>query len=77
MCYLTLLCPAKPPVAVAGNIVIDRIPDLSRNNQKCLCQGPGEVQVSRHLHGRIPDMSTGLLVRSFTGVSWLVWSVAD
>ena len=37
VCYLTLLGPAEPLVAVAGNIVIDRVPYLSRNNQKCLC----------------------------------------
>ncbi len=37
MCYLTIQCLAKPPVAVAGYVVIDRISYLSGNNQKCLC----------------------------------------
>ena len=43
MSYLTSLCLAKPPVAIAGYVIIDRISYLPRNNQKYLCQGPGVI----------------------------------
>ena len=52
MSCLTLVCHAKPFVAVASHIVIDGLPYWPWHNEKCLCQGPREVQITCYLQVR-------------------------
>ena len=53
MSHLTLVCYAKPFVAVASHVVIDRVPYWPWHNEECLCQGPREVQITCYLQVRI------------------------
>jgi len=53
MSRLTLVCHAKPFVAVASYIVIDRLPYRPWHDEECLCQGPGEVQITCYLQVKV------------------------